>query len=376
MRRRRPLAAALAVVLAVGVAGCSDGDDTDVAAESTTTSTTEPIDFAFDGVAATVDGTDIDAALLGEQVDVVLEHPAAGELLLQVTELTQADSDEPDPVVVAGLLTRLVLSELVAAEVAERGLEVDDATRSIVRTQAEAFFGDTTAELPAEFVDRLIEQNAEVATLDEDLRGPDPTETAIVAQFEANRELYSEACVRHILVDTEDEANDLLGELEDGADFAELAVESSTDGSAAEGGDLGCMGPGVYVEPFENAVWGGPVGETQGPVETQFGFHLVLVESRRQLEFLEARDDVVADLTLAPYEAIDGWLPEAVAGADITVSEDFGTWSPDDLAVIPRGVPTETLDLVPSDTTDTDTGPDDSDTDEPDGTTSTAGDGG
>lgn len=353
MRRRRRWLAALAVVLAVVAAGCSDGDDSDAtASESTSTTLAEPIEFAFDGVAATVDGAEIDAALLGDQVDVVLANPAAGELLLQVTQLQQPGSEEPDPVVVAGLLTRLVLSELVTAEVEARGLEVDDDARALVRTQAEAFFGELTSELPEEFVDLLIEQNAEVATLDEDMRGPDPTETEIVDQYEANPDLYSEACVRHILVETSEEANDLLAELEDGADFAALATEHSTDpGSGAEGGDLGCMGPGVYVEPFEEAVWTGEVGEVQGPVPTQFGFHLVLVESRRQLDFTEARDAVVEDLTLAPYEAIDGWLPTAVAEAEITVSEDYGTWSAEDLTVVPLGVPTDTIDLVPRDTT-------------------------
>jgi parvulin-like peptidyl-prolyl isomerase len=351
MIRRRRWLPALAVALAVA-AGCSDGDDSDVtAAESTTTAPAEPVEFVFEGVAGTVDGAEIDAALLGGQVDVVLGNPAAGELLLQVTQLQQPDSDEPDPVVVAGLLTRLVLSQLVTAEVEERGLEVDDEARALVRTQAEAFFGELTDELPTEFVDLLIEQNAEVATLDEDMRGPDPTETEIVDQYEANPELYSEACVRHILVETEDEANDLLAELEDGADFGALAEEHSTDpGSGAEGGDLGCMGPGVYVDAFEEAVWTGEVGEVQGPVSTQFGFHLVLVESREQLEFTEARDAVIEDLTLAPYEAIDQWLPTAVADAEIAVSEDFGTWSAEDLAVIPLGVPTDTIDLVPQDT--------------------------
>jgi len=68
---------------------------------------------------------------------------------------------------------------------------------------------------------------------------------------------------------------------ERGADFAALAEEHGTDGTASRGGDLGCFGRGTMVAPFEEAVVAAPVGIAVGPVETQFGYHVVLVHEYR-----------------------------------------------------------------------------------------------
>src|SRR5690606_1305413 len=84
--------------------------------------------------------------------------------------------------------------------------------------------------------------------------------------------------VRHILVETEPEAEAIVAELADGADFATLAQERSIDpGSGAQGGDLGEQPRGAYVESFEAAVWDAEVGEVVGPVESDFGFHVLEV---------------------------------------------------------------------------------------------------
>ena len=74
----------------------------------------------------------------------------------------------------------------------------------------------------------------------------------------------------------------LLEELNNGADFAELAKEHSQDGSAANGGDLGFFGKGSMVKPFEDAAFAAKVGEIVGPVRTQFGVHLIKVIARKQ----------------------------------------------------------------------------------------------
>lgn len=88
------------------------------------------------------------------------------------------------------------------------------------------------------------------------------------------------ARARHILVSTEETALDLKKQIEEGADFAELARTHSSCPSGKRGGDLGEFAPGVMVKEFDEVVFSAAVGETQGPVQTQFGYHLIEVTSR------------------------------------------------------------------------------------------------
>lgn len=89
------------------------------------------------------------------------------------------------------------------------------------------------------------------------------------------------ATARHILVPTDLECMKLKSEIEAGADFAEVAKQNSQCPSGAQGGDLGSFGPGEMVPEFDRAVFTGEVGEVQGPIQTQFGFHLLEVTSRQ-----------------------------------------------------------------------------------------------
>ena len=88
------------------------------------------------------------------------------------------------------------------------------------------------------------------------------------------------ATARHILVDNEALCNDLKAQIEKGADFAALAKKHSSCPSGKEGGALGTFGPGRMVKEFDEACFKGEVGKVQGPVKTQFGYHLVEVTSR------------------------------------------------------------------------------------------------
>ena len=81
----------------------------------------------------------------------------------------------------------------------------------------------------------------------------------------------------HILVKTKDEAERLKVKLDAGADFYQLAKKHSTCPSGKKGGDLGEFRPGDMVKPFDKAVFNGPVLKVQGPIKTQFGFHLIKV---------------------------------------------------------------------------------------------------
>ena len=92
-----------------------------------------------------------------------------------------------------------------------------------------------------------------------------------------------EVKARHILVKEEAEANDIIKALDDGADFATLAKEKSTGPSGANGGDLGYFGQGQMVPAFEAAAFAlDKGGYTKKPVQTQFGWHVILVEDKRE----------------------------------------------------------------------------------------------
>ena len=88
------------------------------------------------------------------------------------------------------------------------------------------------------------------------------------------------ASARHILVKTEEACLDLKKQIEEGTDFAEAAKQHSQCPSGARGGELGTFAPGQMVPEFDQAVFSGNVGELQGPIKTQFGYHLLEVTSR------------------------------------------------------------------------------------------------
>ncbi|MDQ6995525.1 MAG: peptidylprolyl isomerase [Mariprofundaceae bacterium] len=90
----------------------------------------------------------------------------------------------------------------------------------------------------------------------------------------------SRACARHILVDSEEKCLQLKTEIEAGADFADVAKEHSNCPSSRKGGDLGEFGRGQMVPEFDEVVFSADVGSVEGPVKTQFGYHLLEVTSR------------------------------------------------------------------------------------------------
>ncbi len=88
------------------------------------------------------------------------------------------------------------------------------------------------------------------------------------------------ARARHILVPTQEQCDELKKQIEGGADFAALAREHSKCPSSQQGGDLGEFGPGQMVKEFDDVVFRDEVGRTHGPVQTQFGFHLIEITNR------------------------------------------------------------------------------------------------
>jgi len=90
------------------------------------------------------------------------------------------------------------------------------------------------------------------------------------------------ATARHILVETQDKCEDIKRQIEAGADFAELAREHSKCPSGERGGELGEFSPGQMVEEFDDVVFNGDLEKIHGPVQTQFGFHLIEITSRNE----------------------------------------------------------------------------------------------
>lgn len=90
----------------------------------------------------------------------------------------------------------------------------------------------------------------------------------------------AKASARHILVATETECEALKTQIDGGVAFADLAQQHSQCPSGKSGGELGEFGPGMMVKEFDEVVFSAPIGEVQGPVKTQFGYHLLEVTSR------------------------------------------------------------------------------------------------
>jgi peptidyl-prolyl cis-trans isomerase C len=88
------------------------------------------------------------------------------------------------------------------------------------------------------------------------------------------------ARARHILVDSKEECERLKTEIQGGGSFASLAKAHSKCPSGADGGDLGTFGPGQMVKEFDDVVFSAEVGKVQGPVKTQFGYHLIEITAR------------------------------------------------------------------------------------------------
>ena len=158
----------------------------------------------------------------------------------------------------------------------------------------------------------------------------------VAGLFDDTPELITEVCVRHIVVETRAEAEDVSARLQAGEEFAAVAVEVSLDPTA--NGDLGCTAAGSYVEEFAAATMVAPVGQLFGPVETGFGYHVLIVDDRR----VPDREDAIADpdefLPAAVLQAeFSRWFNEKVDEADISVLSRVGTWVPEGPGILPPG---------------------------------------
>ncbi|WP_299890674.1 peptidylprolyl isomerase [uncultured Ruegeria sp.] len=164
------------------------------------------------------------------------------------------------------------------------------------------------------------------------------TDEAVQAAYDAQFAEFDgedEYDASHILVETEDEAKAIKAQLDDGADFAELAREKSTGPSGPSGGALGWFGKGQMVPEFEAAVLELEKGQVSDPVQTQFGWHLVVLNDTRktqapeldavreelvqtiQQEAIQARIDELTQQAQIERPALEGVGPEVLRQLDL-----------------------------------------------------------
>ena len=231
-----------------------------------------------DTVVATVGGTDI----------------TLGHMLMVRAGLPEQYQQLPPDVLWTGILDQLVQQEALS--------QSDDATET--KRVTIALENERRALLASEAVAAAASQDLSDAAIQE----------AYDAKY-ANAEMGKEFDASHILVETEEEAQAVVAELEGGADFAAVAKEKSTGPSGPNGGSLGWFGAGMMVAPFQEAVEGMEVGTISAPVQTQFGWHVIKLNDTRTAEappLDEVREELTAELRDARLkEYIDGLVAEA-----------------------------------------------------------------
>jgi len=251
---------------------------------------TEAKSYDAETVLATVDGNPI----------------TLGHVVALSNRLPPQYQNLPDDVLLNGLLDQLIDQQLLA-DAQAAGPDGDPAS---IRLHLENERRGALAGIAAEAAVRDAVDDAKVqAAYDRQ-----------VEEFQPQPEYHA----AHILVDSEDKAKALKAEIDGGADFAELAAANSSDGSAASGGDLGWFGPGQMVPEFEAAVVAMEPGTVAGPVQTQFGWHLIKLEETRQsaAPTLEASRPVIEDQLR--QDALQAKIAELKATAKID-RPDTGT---------------------------------------------------
>ena len=189
------------------------------------------------------------------------------EVLRPVEKLPEEIRQQPLETYFDRLIDDIVDSRLAAAAGNEAGLTNDERVIEQMSIAAQRVLAEAwiNSELRKSITDQAVQQAYDIFVADEQSR--------------------HEVRARHILVKEKAEAEAMIAELQGGADFAELAKKRSTGPSGPNGGDLGYFPRGAMVPAFENAAFALEAGSfTQTPVQTQFGWHIILVEEKRIAE--------------------------------------------------------------------------------------------
>ena len=251
---------------------------------------------------ATVDGEAIAAAELETWVRAAIDaNPALDEVAVQ-----------------RDLLARMIQRRIVAGLAADLGLEVPETAVADIATRVEAQLGGAEA-LEA----TLAEVGFPRSFYEEVFLVTEATLDTIAADLVGDRVIETRTA-RHILVETQAEADEIVALLAEGADFATLASERSTvPGSAAQGGLLGARERGVFVPAFDEAVWSARLGVVLAPVQSDFGFHVIEVVEEATTPATELSAGEQRDLAGAAFDTL---LGDAVQAAEVVVVSRLGEW--------------------------------------------------
>lgn len=283
-------------------------------------------------VAGTVDGVDVTVgdveSLLDPAEEAITKEQFARFLAFAIQWNVINDKAEEDYGVTVTDAEVLEEADRIFGEVAQDGESREDFLSS--RGITEKFFQQIARQGLLE--DQIRDSLGEGA--------PAPTEEELQEQLNLFKAPLTTACVSHILVATEEEAADVFDRLAAGEDFGELAVELSTDtGSGANNGILPCGTLDTYVAPFRDAALVAPVGEVYDTaVESQFGFHVMLVTDRQDVDEADLpTDEEVADAARSASVTVElnEWFLQAMEEAQVTVGEEYGTWQANPPTVVP-----------------------------------------
>ena len=301
---------------------------------------------------------------LNAEMDYLVANPQVAQSLLRADVSAIAAGGEAAAQqrrqLALGLVNLHVYNGLVAVALGDQGIDVTEQDLADASATVSGVLGAPGA--PSTLVDTLEGLVAGQTLLGESLTGEggEVTDEEVRAAYEqsvadaARFEDYR--CSSHILVafgdtprsgaePTPEEDAAALAEIEAaaarlaaGEDFAEVAGEVSDDpGSAGRGGDLGCNFGGAFVPEFEAALADLAVGETSGPVRTEFGYHLIRLDAEGVPAFEDVAEDIRAELesrAADPQEALTTLLTEVAARTDVVVNPRYGTWDPVQLAVV------------------------------------------
>ncbi|HEV8297208.1 MAG TPA: peptidylprolyl isomerase [Acidimicrobiales bacterium] len=234
----------------------------------------------------------------------------------------------------ADVLSRKITDAIVVQAAKRFGVTVTDA--EVEQTKADSL-SDATS-LPARKLDALARQlTLQQKVFEYVIANEWWNDADIAAYYDLVKDsAFSHPCTqyKHILVDTEASAAQILQQLKAGGDFKALAAQNSTDTSSAQkGGELGCAASGDFVAEFEAAVANAKTGDLVGPVKTEYGYHIIWVGQTYHPDSVAG----ARDLILERFRSEDGqgWAEYAVRSATVHVDRRYGTWSSESFSVVP-----------------------------------------
>jgi len=229
------------------------------------------------------------------------------------------------------LLDRLIEQKLIQQAAKEKGVTVSEQqVEEQVKEMKQQFGGESSFQMYMDqfgITEDMLKDDIRHQLLMEEILGPEieVTEEEIKEYFEENKEFLGEpeqVKARHILVETEEQAHEILAKLKQGESFEDLAKQYSTDEASKDnGGDLGYFGRGEMVAEFEEVAFSLKPGETSKPVKTQFGYHIIKVEDHKEARpavFEEKKEEIETILRQQKInEKKDAWLNELREKADV-----------------------------------------------------------